>query len=389
MGFVRSVSILLRKRKRLKKNRICKMLFDANKEIIQSLPPDADTGKHVLIIKAEDIGDYLLFRDFLPYLSKFYRNKGYKITLLGNKVWKQVFDAYDQGAVDNVIWMDKNAFITDAAYTKELFLSLRTYGFEVVVLAERWREIAWSDCLVLATGASRTKGPKNTDQNSAFNKISDAIYTDVFANSWDLEHEFIFNKKFAEWITNENIGIARPSIPTPTPYSTKKIVFNIAASKKTKRWPISNWISLIKKIKDLYPDFGLFMIGGHRELKDAKTIQEATHVESLVGQLSIPDTIAFLSDAHLLITNDSFALHAAVGMSTRHVIVLANGNNAFRFSDYGRLSDKVVALYPKYYTRMEKSANCSLKDKWFYDAPSTDIATISTSDVLESVVDVL
>jgi len=389
MSFIRLISLLLRKRKRFKRHQVSMALFETNREILQSLPPNGKHEKDVILIKTEDIGDYLLFRTFLPYYSRFYRNKGYKITLLGNLGWKQVFEAYDQDFVDNVIWLDKSLFIVNKNYTKELFLSLRTYRFAIVICAERSREIASSDCLVLATAAPQKKAPKNTDQNNDFNEISDSIYTDIFSDSWSLEHEFIFNKKFAEWIINTPIEIDQPLIPISKRNNTKKIIFNIAASKKTKKWPIDNWILLIEKIKKIYSDFELFIIGGHGELKDAEAIQATIPIESLVGKLSIPETIAFLSDAHLLITNDSFALHAAVGLSTKHIIVIANGNNAFRFSDYGRISSKVISIYPTYYTQIEKMITFSSKDKWFYDAPSTDIATISASDVLEKTIDIL
>ncbi|WP_191967868.1 glycosyltransferase family 9 protein [Rhizosphaericola mali] len=358
-----------------------------NAEIAQ-LPSYETFEKKILIIKTEDIGDYLLFRNFLTYFRNAEKFKGYQITLLGNSAWKSVFDVYDKDLVDHVIWLDKSKYMHHENYSQKLYAQLRDEKFEYTICPERWRHIAWADCITLAANSLLKFGVKNTDEHTAFNAESDKIYHHIFENSWAITHEFIFNKSYTEWVIEENISIEKPIIPNERKpiFKEKTILFNIAASKKSKRWPIKNWINLIETVKQQYSDYHLAIIGGPMEIKEANIITEATHITSLVNKYSITETIELLNGIALLITNDSFALHAGIGNKTKNIISIANGNNAFRFADYSFLSSNPnESIYPKYYLKKNKSQYFSDRKRWFYDATSTDISTINPNEILDKI----
>ncbi|CCF81707.1 hypothetical protein HBZS_121580 [Helicobacter bizzozeronii CCUG 35545] len=60
--------------------------------------------KTLLLMKLDTIGDYVLFRNFLQPLREFYA--GYEITLLCNKDFLEVIDAYDRPYIDHLILLD-------------------------------------------------------------------------------------------------------------------------------------------------------------------------------------------------------------------------------------------------------------------------------------------
>ena len=47
-------------------------------------------AKHILLIRLDAIGDYILFRNFIEVLKRNPKYSDYKITLLGNIVWREL-----------------------------------------------------------------------------------------------------------------------------------------------------------------------------------------------------------------------------------------------------------------------------------------------------------
>ena len=72
--------------------------------------------KSLLLIRLDAIGDYVLFRNFIKLLKKTHKYNDYKITLLGNIVWKNLSKELDYEYVDKFIWLDRNKFHKDLIY---------------------------------------------------------------------------------------------------------------------------------------------------------------------------------------------------------------------------------------------------------------------------------
>ena len=75
------------------------------------------------------------------------------------------------------------------------------------------------------------------------------------------------------------------------------------------------------------------------------------------------------------------AAHIAVACNTP-VIIVASGDNYFRFTEYGSLhATNVFTVYPIVFKKKLKKYS---SDLIYYDAVSADIATISARDVFNS-----
>jgi ADP-heptose:LPS heptosyltransferase len=85
-----------------------------------------------------------------------------------------------------------------------------------------------------------------------------------------------------------------------------------------RRWPKEHFARLIRILDDKY-GAKIFLIGGTGEEEyTGEIIREAgaTGAESLVGKISVPQFVALLSRANLMITNDSGPLHLACAAGT-------------------------------------------------------------------------
>ncbi len=175
----------------------------------------ASSGKKVLIIRLDDIGDYLLFRNHFAVYKNSPRWAGHEVVLLGNGAWADLFAALDRDKADRVIWVDKGKYLQEAEYRMELWTRLRQEGFETVICPSRTRPLLLDDLCVLATGAGHRLASVNTFPDAAWNRVSDSLYTELFRGGDPLGHEFYFNGVFAQWCCGAHFEGRRPEIRHP------------------------------------------------------------------------------------------------------------------------------------------------------------------------------
>jgi len=95
---------------------------------------DASTNKQtLLIVKIDEIGDYVLWRNMLTCFRQSERFRNYKITLCGNEVWKDLTLTFDKKNFDNFIWLNKKKFKSDMRYRYDFLKSVYKCGFEIVI----------------------------------------------------------------------------------------------------------------------------------------------------------------------------------------------------------------------------------------------------------------
>jgi ADP-heptose:LPS heptosyltransferase len=378
----RFISLTLRKIQSGRKEKKILNLFNSWKQQIVNLPASFPSLKKLLIIRLDDIGDYLLFRNFLGVYKASPKWKNYKITLLGNSIWKDLFEAHDINNVDDTIWVDKRQYLTNEIYRTTIWSQLRSQNFETVICPSRTRPLLLDDFCVLATDAGNKVGSVNTFIYQEWNEVSDALYSQLFLPDDILEHEFLFNKSFAEWCCNVTLNANFPYLENLNKESSTDACFIcfIGASAKSKRWPVKRWSELIRLIKDNYRN-KIFIAGGKADIDRANAISSLSGVESNAGKTSLNETISLIANAKAVITNDTMAAHAAAACSTP-AIIIASGNNYYRFTSYNSIGSKnLVTIYPEIFLKkLQKGSD----DLLYYEAISADIATISAKKVFES-----
>lgn len=379
LNLFRSVSVLLRLRQAKKAVRRILQLFDQWKKDQAQLPAYTLSGKKMLIIRLDDIGDYLLFRNNFGVYKKSPRWVGHEIVLLGNSAWAPLFDSLDKGTVDRAIWIDKGEYARDPSYRLALWVELRGEGFEAVICPSRTRPLLLDDLCVLATGAGRRLASVNTFPDRAWNQLSDSLYTDLFRTRDQLAHEFYFNGSFAQWCCEAHFPGQRPEIggpfarKIPEPY----ILCFTGSSTKSKRWPVERWIALVRLLTERY-SYKIIIAGGQHELALAGSIQKETGAGSITGRATLTEMVDWAGGAVAIVTNDTMAAHLGVSCN-RPTLIIANGNNYFRFTDYIRAGiGNVITVYPRVFLRArEKQAG----GNFHHVAVTADIASIGADVV--------
>jgi ADP-heptose:LPS heptosyltransferase len=363
--------------------------FGEWKDLQHRLPAPSPSAERLLIIRLDDIGDYLLFRNQLRMYKRSPRWQRHAVTLLGNVSWEPIFSEFDASAVDHTVWVDKREYLANSSYRLNLWDTLRRRGFGIAIAPSRTRPLLLDDLCMLAAAPLRTMGSANTHIHSRWNQISDALYQQLFTPSDATVHEFDFNAQFTAWASGLRYEGRRPRLdsrldqPDPNPY----IVCFVGASVRSRRWPVKRWIEFIDLYRRHYSS--RVILAGHTaaEVEMARTIRERTGTESIAGTASLLEFLRWVAGAEAVLTNDTMAAHLSAA-ANRPTVIIANGVHYTRFTEYSNAGiENVMTVYPDVFNRIRKrGARVSYN---YPDAVSADIASIQASAVFEKLQAVL
>ena len=153
------------------------------------------------------------------------------------------------------------------------------------------------------------------------------------------------------------------------------IVMIPGASNHQKCWPAKNFAALAEKIRS-QSDAAIIMVGSGGDKKCTAAVQAATSVPLIdfAGRTTIPELIALLRNARLVVSNDTGPGQIAAGLGVP-LVILFGPTNPLRLCPYGR-PETVVTADP----------NFSPLD--IYDSdPKHAITRISVEDVYKKVVE--
>jgi ADP-heptose:LPS heptosyltransferase len=380
----RLISVQIRKMDSAKDcRRVLKRFNDWKTLQLQLAPPHRPERRELLIVRLDDIGDYLLFRNHLKLYKQSPRWREHRVTLLANDSWRPLFERLDADAMDAVIWVNKQQYLQDRSYALSIWQQLRGMGVDTVIAPSRTRPLLLDDLCMLAAAPRCSIGCANTHVHESWNQLSNGLYGPVFASSDVSLHESTFNKEFAEWVCGISATHAIPRIDASLdrPIAEQYWICFVGASIRSKRWPAERWIEFIQEVRRIYP-IRIFLAGqGPAELKMVRMIQKRTGAESIAGTVTLPRLLDWVAGAQAVVTNDTVAAHMGVALR-RPTVIVSNGVNYLRFSEYKRTGvQHATAVYPEVLMRRRARLGDGLYA--YSDAITADIASISAARVLE------
>ena len=161
-----------------------------------------NTNNDLVIIKTDNIGDYILFRNFLPILRKNKRFHKSKITLVANKAYKNLFNTFDKKFVNRVIWIDREKFLYNLIYRVKILIKLRSSNYHSLICPIYSRDFFICDWISnwIISNKKITFMGDISNQLKIQKKISDGWYNNLFKNKINKNiFEFENNKKFFEF----------------------------------------------------------------------------------------------------------------------------------------------------------------------------------------------
>jgi ADP-heptose:LPS heptosyltransferase len=384
-SILRQVSLIGRRADSAKDCRRVMRIFDEWLIVQSELPAVLRRQGTLLLIRLDDIGDYLLFRNQLEAYKRSARWKSHRITLLGNESWRGFFTALDQSTVDETIWVNKNRYLENAPYRMAIWQQLRAGGFETVVAPSCVRPLLLDDFCMLAAAPLHSFGSVNANVHESWNLRSDSLYTSLFKPSRSLMHDFDFNAEFSTWVSGTRYPGNRPCIemrPAALGQGAYAICF-VGASIRSKRWPANRWLEFIALYRRHFPGRIVLAAGSSAaELKMINKIQQQTGAQSIAGKLAVSDLLRWIGGAQAVVSNDTMAAHIGVSLN-RPTVIIANGTNYMRFSEYSHAGiTQVVAVYSELFNRRRRRLGD--RPHPYHETVTGDIVSIRAEQVIEA-----
>ena len=336
-------------------NRLKGILYDLTGKIAVFGSRGKPTKK-ILVVKTDEIGDYMLWRCFLQELVTAERFRNYEFHLCGNSSWKSLFETFDKEQVTQSIWLEKIRFKKDLLYRYHFLKTIFCNHYEIVINPIFSRDKRNDDAIVKATRVIHKIGMvANPESVRNYEKGYDKqLYTELFDCAEKPLFEFFRNQLFTEFVTGQKSNIQNTQVDSsrlPTlPDGVPKDYFVLfpGSRSKSRIWP-ANYFSEVAGF--LYKQFGWTVViaGGRDDMAYAFAFEEVYSfpMMNLTGKTGLPTLLNVLKNANCLLSVDTGSVHlaAAVGCT---VFGIFNGSQYGRFAPYPEsIAPNFYPVYPK------------------------------------------
>jgi ADP-heptose:LPS heptosyltransferase len=342
--------------------------------------------KQLLLIKTEAIGDYILFRNFLQSIRESEAYKDYHISLIGNEIWKPLFQEFDQSYIDEAYFINRHKFTNEANYRADFFKQIQSNYFDTIINCTYSREFILGDLIVRALAGKYKIGMKgdSVSEIPPLQFLGSTFYSRLIGSDRNNYFEFERNKHFFEQILATRIPYHFPQILHS---NAKKnyVVILPGAQDKVREWPGFKFKELIQKIHDEL-GFDIVISGSAAERETARLIideDNALFIKNVCGDMPLGQLPELLSGAVLAVCNDSGTLHLAAALNVPTVCI-SNGNHYGRFTPYPNAqSRKLAFVYPSSFLKHYVSQTARQKQMAY--GSKYNIAEIEVKEVWEEI----
>jgi len=317
----------------------------------------ANKTKKALVLRVDEIGDYILWRKSIDPLLNADKLKNFEVHFVGNQSWKSLFDLEFKGTFQKIIWLDKTKFKKSMIYRYTFLRNIAKENYSIVINPTYSRAKRVDDSIVKAANAIANYGFVRNNENYLpyEQNFDNNLYHHLFEVKSKSSFEFNKNKAFSEWFCENPLSLSdikfdAAVLPSPKIENLPKNYFVVfPGSRSSARiWSTENFIEVSNYLYEKYQLTAL-VCGGNGDIVYANNfiINYKNPCIDMTGKTSLPDLLSIIKNAACLISVDTGSIHlaASVGCLTFGIF---NGSQYGRFSPYpNEISNKIISFYPK------------------------------------------
>jgi ADP-heptose:LPS heptosyltransferase len=313
--------------------------------------------KIALVLRVDEIGDYILWRKFIIPILKSKKLEKYEVHFVGNQSWKTLFELEFKDVFQKVIWLDKNKFKKNMIYRFSFLRKIANENYSIVINPTYSRAKRVDDSIVKATGAKTNYGlVRNNENYLSYEQNSDKkLYHHLYEVKDNHTFEFNKNKEFAEWFCENNLNISNLNFEEDRLILSKNknlpskyfIVFPGSRS-SVRIWNTTNFIEVSNYIYEKYK-LTAVVCGGNGDIAYSKNFIQvySNPIIDMTAKTSLPELLSIIKNASCLLSVDTGSIHLAASVDCL-VLGIFNGSQYGRFSPYPKdISSKIKSFYPK------------------------------------------
>lgn len=330
----------------------------AVKKLLQKLAfKNKKQVNNILLIKADLLGDYIVFRNCIPFFKTNAAYKNTRITLLCNTMVKDLATALDGNVIDEFITIDYKKY-TDFKYKKKFYKELSLKSFDAVFVCHYSRTL-FTEFAAFAVNAPYKWAMLDDYMwiSPKMRKITDKIYSNLVLIPADSTHEFSKNTYFTQKATGQPVNLSLPLInlsnKTFTPIqgvdlNGSYVVISSGAGEPKRRLPYDKLLLVaemhLKKAQKLY----LIGTAGDKDFASVLTNTYphfADQVTDLAGKTSLLQMLYVVKNAQHVYCNESGVYHISVALEKK-VTCFSGGGHFDRWAIYPN-TENITLVYNK------------------------------------------
>jgi ADP-heptose:LPS heptosyltransferase len=346
----------------------------------------------LLLVKTDEIGDYILFRNLLATFHRSEKYKDHQIIFVGNAICKQLFEAYDHDKVHKAIWLNKKSFKSDMRYRLKFLKEIKGQGATTAINLIFSRNIRTDDTIVAASGAAIKVAMQAdpTSQNRMERLFTPDVYTTILQAPNIHDFESIRNADFVGRL----LTISTPSPSIHIELRTEDNYLNVPGGKYSivfpgsgradKKWPPQKFAKVAEHLHNKFKQH-IILAGGPGDVADVAACAALLNVPytDMANKTSLPQFANLLSKAECLVSVDTGAVHLAAAVRCP-VFALFSGKHYGRFSPYPQtIAKNFFSIYPEPVEQEIKSG--IIGSKHWDEYPNQAIETIDAAKLIKSI----
>lgn len=296
------------------------------------LPKGRASDVPVLVVRFDEIGDFIVWLDAARGLRDLYKNR--PLYLAANKVWAEL--AGPTGLFDKVVACDVRALRVNLVYRYKMLGLFRRMGVGQVVhpTFARWRHWSDAEAVVRTCGAKERIGSVGGRPDNWRNRLGSNFYSQLIPAYPEREMELKQNAEFIRGLGLIGFKAHYPELPSykaeqgdVNPGKAYYALFP-GAGKDYRRWPGQNFSAIAKRIHAKTNWAGV-ICGSVQEYGLGETVRRGggeTPLQNLCGKTSLPQLASIIQRAALVVCNETSAFHMAVAYCTPVVCILGGGH---------------------------------------------------------------
>lgn len=288
------------------------------------------------------IGDYILFRKFLPYIKDYY--KEYNIAIIGNGQFADILKYFDSEYIDEYISYLSSVYSIDAKAVEEFFANRE---YDILIFHFYGRAYNFDMMIKSIKAKEKIASYGSLWHNSRYLRaLSFEFYTRLISNNDNIENIFEFerNRHFFEELLNRKIDINDMNIELDKSFFNKidfdfnlKYCIIFPCSPDKKRGGDNRMFAEI--IDYLYSKYEItsYIVGSKDNILEADDIVNncsyTKYAKNICGKYKLNELFYIFNKAKLIISVDSAGYHMGISVND-NVIVISSGMSYNRYLQY-------------------------------------------------------
>ncbi|MGL2863741.1 glycosyltransferase family 9 protein [Helicobacter pylori] len=379
--------------------------------------------KTLCFIRLDIIGDYILYRNFLPLFKKYFED--YEITFIGNTVIKDIATHCDSKYIDKFIFLDNTywekylrigANGSRLSKLKELLFflpkfmrkryedvsNLRKESYEICINSSMFYFSTKEDAIIKCLIAENKVGVFCTHPIESFHRIHlrkqteirKSFYTHLFYPKevpqfiYDSNQDFF--QSFFKHFKGVDIGFVELELKLPIAFEYEKFKNILKPPYGVLNLGSSNDFKVYKRFDEmicfLNPDYQLVLCGNSKEdekLADS-ILKRHKNAISLVNQTGLIEYLYLLKNASFAMGNESSIMHLSTCLKIPHAFIVSSGPSSPRFHPYPKkVGPNIHMIYPRDFQKI-----ISRSSNWMFKAmtmPHPPVDFVNPQDIISAI----